>query len=69
MATYKEIQHYIKSNFGISVETCHIADVKKRCGLEVRVAPNRKSADRLVRPCPDKYVQLIRNALENFNII
>jgi hypothetical protein len=41
--TYKDIQEWIKEdNFGISVKTCWVADVKERCGLSVKRTPNRQ---------------------------
>lgn len=36
MATYKEIQNWIKQEKGVSVKTCHIADIKfKRVMSEI----------------------------------
>ena len=33
MATYKQIQDGVKKNYGFTVKTCWIADVKEMCGL------------------------------------
>ena len=46
MATYKEIQIWIKENKGIIVQTCHIAHVKEICGIPMRGASNRNGNER-----------------------
>ncbi len=40
MATYKEIENYVRSNFGFVPKTCWIADVKSSFGLTKRIAYN-----------------------------
>ena len=35
-ATYKQIQNYVLEKFGFKVSTLYIAQVKKKCGIEVR---------------------------------
>lgn len=35
MATYKDIQSYIKLNYDCTVKTCWIAHMKSICGLPV----------------------------------
>lgn len=42
MATYKQIQTWVKQQYGFTPETCWIAHVKELMGLSVRSAPNRK---------------------------
>ena len=51
MATYKEIQKYIKGKFGFATKSCWIADIKDKFGLITRKAPNRIGVERLY-PCP-----------------
>jgi hypothetical protein len=51
MATYTEIQEWIKKKYGYTVKTCWIADVKAQCGLPMRTAHNRKGKNRMY-PCP-----------------
>jgi len=41
MATYKEIQEYVKMNYGYIPKTCWIAHTKEICGLSPKVANNR----------------------------
>lgn len=43
MATYKEIQGYVKETYGFSPKTCWIAHMKEVCGIPVKNAPNRIS--------------------------
>ena len=69
MATYKDIQNYIRNSFGINVATCHIADAKRKLGMCVRIAPNRRRIDNLVKPCPGNYLPFIKQALEYFGDI
>lgn len=48
MATYKDIQSYIKLNYDYTVKTCWIAHMKSICGLPVRQAYNRKDPEKRV---------------------
>lgn len=68
MATYKEIQAWVKQNYGFVPETCWIADVKNQCGLSMREAPNRIGISR-VKPCPPEKIGAIRAALRHFGMI
>lgn len=69
MATYKNIQAYVKLNFGKSVKTCHIAHVKHLNGLKMRLASNRKSPDSRVYECPSEFRPLIEQAMKHFGMI
>ena len=40
MATYKEIQGYVKDKYNITVKTCWISDKKECHGLDKKVASN-----------------------------
>jgi hypothetical protein len=68
LATYKQIQVWVKQNYGFVPETCWIADIKSQSGLPMREAPNRKGAER-VKPCPPKKVESIGAALRHFGMI
>ena len=63
MATYKEIQAYIKDKQGFSVKTCWIADAKNKCGLNPRMAPNRHDPNSRVHPCPDTKLDAIKEQI------
>lgn len=69
MATYKQIQEYVKAHDGVSVKTCHIAHVKHMHGFKMKKAPNRISPDSRVYECPDKFVPLIEQAMKHFGMI
>lgn len=69
MATYKEIQEYIKNEKGYVVKTCWIAHVKSLCDIKTRVAPNRKDPNTRVKPCPEDKVEDIKEAFKHFRMI
>ena len=68
MATYMQIQDWVKARNGRVVETCWIAHVKSIHGLPVRQSPNRKGEDRAV-PCPPNKQPWIEQALRHFEMI
>ncbi|CAG0971083.1 putative RNA methyltransferase [Anaerolineae bacterium] len=68
MATYKEIQKYVKQRYGFVAQTCWIAHVKELNGLDVRRSPNRQSSRR-VKPCPLDKQEPIREALKHFGML
>lgn len=68
MATYKQIQFWVKQKYGFVPKTCWIADVKNQCGLPMRIAPNRKGAKREY-PCPPEKTVAIIAALRYFEMI
>jgi hypothetical protein len=69
MASYKEIQAYVKKKHGFAVETCWIAHVKEMSGLNPRIAPNRYLLKERKRPCPPDKVAVIKEAFEHFKMI
>lgn len=69
MATYTQIQGYVKGKYGFVVKTCWIADVKEQCGLHPKKAHNRESAEYRQNPCPSEKVESIKEALKNFDMI
>jgi len=52
MATYKEIQDYVKQKNGFQPKTCWIAHMKELCGLNVKVAHNIHFLEKREKPCP-----------------
>lgn len=68
MATYKQIQLWVKQQFGFVPQTCWIAHVKELSGLPIRLAPNRMNVER-AKPCPPNKVESIREALQHFGMI
>lgn len=69
MATYKEIQSYVKETYNFIPKTCWIAHMKEVCGLPVNQSPNRYSTDKRVAPCPSNKMEAIRNAFKHFKMI
>ncbi len=69
MATYKQIQEYVRNNYGYNPKTCWIAHMKEVCGLPVRQAPNRWNPNGRQIPCPIDKQSDIRQAFEYFHMI
>lgn len=69
LATYKEIQDYVKTNYGFIPKTCWIAHMKEVCGISVKNAPNRISPDKREKPCPLEKQKYIEQAFRHFNMI
>ena len=63
MATYKEIQEYVRRHHGVTVKTCWIAHVKELNNLPVRTAPNRLSASERQDLCPRQHRAKIEEAM------
>lgn len=68
MATYKQIQEYVREQYHFTPKTCWIAHVKELSGLKVPPAPNRQGATR-VNPCPPAKRESIRKALKHFGML
>ena len=69
MATYKQIQEYVRQYYNCYVKSCWIAHVKELNGLEVRAAPNRVSAATRENPCPDNKRAPIEEAMRHYGMI
>ncbi|WP_431090319.1 hypothetical protein [Paenibacillus sp. 8b26] len=69
MATYKQIQEYVKQKHGYVPKTCWIAHMKEICGLNPKVSPNRNSVDQRVHPCPLGKQESIKESFQYFNML
>ncbi len=69
MATYSEIQAWVRKQHGFTAKTCWIAHVKSDCGLPVRTAPNRRDASVREIPCPASKRPAIVAALRHFKMV
>ena len=69
MATYKEIQAYVKEIYGFTPKTCWIAHMKEVCGISVKNAPNRISPDKREKACPPEKMKYIKDAFTHFGMI
>lgn len=68
MATYKQIQAWVKQQYGFTPETCWIAHVKEISDLPLQEAPNRIGLERM-KPCPTDKVQYIQAAFRHFGMV
>jgi hypothetical protein len=69
MATYKDIQAYIKEQNGYVAKTCWIAHMKEVHGLKPRVSARRISPDKRVHPCPEKKQADVLAAFKHFGMV
>lgn len=69
MASYRQIQDYVRANEGFVPKTCWIAHVMEGYGLATRKAPNRISANWRKYPCPPEKRKAIVAALQHFKMI
>ena len=69
-ATYKQIQNYVFEKFGFKVSTLYIAQVKRKCGLDVREHYNMsKNEKQKIPKCPIEKEEAIFDALKYFKMI
>ena len=70
-ATYEEIKKYVaEHNDGMKVSNLYIAQVKRKCGIEVRENFNLpKSEDSRQPQCPKEKEDAIVKALKAFRMI
>lgn len=69
MATYREIQEWVKSQSGFVPKTCWIADIKNDYGLIGQDAPNRRDPNLRTHPCPASKRSAVEEALRHFEMI
>lgn len=69
MATYKEIQNYIRDRYRFTVKTCWIAHMKEKCGLHPKQSPNRIDKDKRIYPCPPDKEKYIIEAFKFYKMI
>lgn len=62
IATYKDIQNYIKEKYNISIKTCWIAHMKEVCGLKPRMSSNRIDTNKRKYPCPEDKQEIVLEA-------
>jgi len=68
MATYRQIQWYVRTRHGFVPLTGWIAHVKELQGLPVRPAPNRRGTERRW-PCPADKRAAIEAALCHVGVL
>lgn len=69
-ATYDEIKKYIHEKFKFKVSTLYIAQVKRKCGIDLRDHYNiSKKENQKVPQCPPEKEEAILDALKHFKMI
>ena len=68
MATYAQIQGWVKTRYGFTSKTCWIAHCKEIYGLDRHDAPNRLGLER-VAPCPPGKQEAIKTAFRHFGML
>lgn len=68
MATYQQIQDWVRDQYGWTPKTCWIADCKELAGLDRHDAPNRHGRDR-IEPCPKAKREAIFRAFRHFTML
>ncbi len=70
-ATYEQIKKYVaEHNEGMKVSTLYIAQVKKKCGIELGQNFNLQKSENAKQPqCPKEKEDAIVEALRHFSII
>ena len=69
-ATYAQIKEYILEKFDLKVSTLYIAQIKKKCGIELRENYNKSKKEKQVVPqCTPEKEEAIMDALRHFKMI
>lgn len=69
-ATYAQIKEYVWSKFELKVSTLYIAQIKKKCGIELREHYNKSKKDKQIIPqCTPEKEEAIMDALRHFKMI
>ncbi len=69
-ATYEQIKEYVLKKFGFKVSTLYIAQIKKKCGIELRENYNKSKKEKKVIPqCIPEKEDAIMDALRHFKMI
>lgn len=68
-ATYGQIKAYVKEHHGVAVSTGYIAEVKRKCGLEMRDNYNIAKKNAPKKLCTKEKEAYIKEALRYFGMI
>ena len=69
-ATYAQIKEYILEKFSLKVSTLYIAQIKRKCGIELREHYNKSKKEKQVIPqCTPEKEEAIMDALRHFKMI
>ena len=69
-ATYEQVKEYVLEQTGLKVSNLYIAQVKKKCGLDVGENFNLPKSESVKQPmCPKEKEEAIRQAFKYFGIV
>ena len=69
-ATYAQIKEYVWNKFELKVPTLYIAQIKRKCGIELREHYNKSKKEKQIIPqCTPEKEEAIMDALRHFKII
>lgn len=68
-ATYREIKEWIKAEYGMSVSSLYVAQIKDKCGFEKRQNYNIGENKAHVPNCPPEKEKAILEAFKHFRMI
>ncbi|OXT54072.1 23S rRNA (uracil(1939)-C(5))-methyltransferase RlmD [Streptococcus agalactiae] len=69
-ATYAQIKEYVWNKFELKVPTLYIAQIKRKCGIELREHYNKSKKEKQVIPqCTPEKEEAIMDALRHFKMI
>lgn len=69
IATYPEIQEYIKKKYGLNVSNLYIAQIKNKIGIKERKNYNIGEGKSRIPTCPPEKEAAIMDAFRYFNLI
>ena len=69
-ATYEQIKTYVLEQTGLKVSSLYIAQIKKKCGLDVGENFNLPKSENARQPqCPPEKEEAIMQAFKHFGIV
>ena len=69
-ATYAQIKEYVWNKFQLKVSTLYIAQIKRKCGIELREHYNKSKKEKQIIPqCTPEKEEAIMDALRHFKMI
>lgn len=69
-ATYAQIKEYVWNKFELKVPTSYIAQIKRKCGIELREHYNKSKKEKQIIPqCTPEKEEAIMDALRHFKMI
>lgn len=69
-ATYAQIKEYVWNKFELKVSILYIAQIKRKCGIELREHYNKsKKEKQIISQCTPEKEEAIMDALRHFKMI